>query len=94
VGAGLGVAAGTCAFLARRRFVALDERQQSYASAMANRDDGKRYQTAAVILGGAGVAALAAGVFGFVKSPVDKAKTNLAFVPVDAGLMVFAQRGL
>ncbi len=89
IGVGLGAAAGTCAYLARRHYSALDDRGQSLESAAAHRDDGSRLQTAALILGGAGVAALTAGVVGMLWKA--QPKTGVAVAPSQAGLMVFAQ---
>lgn len=91
-GVALGLAAGTCAILARQHYVELDDRRQSLASAQAHRDDGSRYQTASLVLGGASVIAFTAGLIALTRNPTtEKPKTNLALAPLDSGLMIFAQ---
>lgn len=94
-GAALGVAGGTCAILARQHYTALDDRTQSLASAQAHHDDGARYQTTALILGGVGAVALTTGIIALVRhTPVESSKTRVSLVPVESGLIFFAQGAL
>jgi hypothetical protein len=64
-GAGAGVAAGVCALIANDRYQALSDRSIPLADARRVRDQGKRFQTAGLVLGGVAVAGLGAGAAGF-----------------------------
>lgn len=84
IGGGAAIAAVVCAGVARDRYDALSDRNQSYTSAQAAKTEGENWQLASFILAGTAVVGLGTGVWGFVtRAPV----TPVA-VPMPGGGMV------
>jgi hypothetical protein len=85
--AGAAAAAGTCGVVAGMRYRALSNRSLTLDQAIKLRDDGKRLQTAGLVLSGSAAVAAAVGILGLVRSPRHGAPSWSA-APIAGGAMI------
>lgn len=85
--AGAAAAAGTCGVVAGMHYRALSNRSLTLDQAIKLRDDGKRLQTAGLVLSGPAAVAAAVGILGLVRSPRHGAPSWSA-APIAGGAMI------